>query len=138
MPSLIKALPRRGVSARAGDGTMSAADTADTGKRGPDVALLLCFALWYLGNYQYNIANKLALVAGGGAAGFPMTIRNATARRRCHLRPLHVDCARRQKETKHVIQGLRQDLACRYHVCGCTRCFGVCSWCRVCLFRPNR
>jgi len=53
---------------------MSAADTADTGKRGPDVALLLCFALWYLGNYQYNIANKLALVAGGGAAGFPMTI----------------------------------------------------------------
>merc|ERR1740129_1967127 len=74
MPSLIKALPRRGVSARAGDGTMSAADTADTGKRGPDVALLLCFALWYLGNYNYNIANKLALVAGGGAAGFPMTI----------------------------------------------------------------
>ena len=28
----------------------------------------------YLGNYYYNIANKLALKAAGGSAGFPMTI----------------------------------------------------------------
>jgi solute carrier family 35 protein E1 len=30
--------------------------------------------LWYLGNYYYNITNKLALNAAGGASGFPMTI----------------------------------------------------------------
>lgn len=41
---------------------------------GIDVALLTYFALWYLGNYYYNISNKLALKAAGGAAGFPMTI----------------------------------------------------------------
>lgn len=40
----------------------------------PDFALISCFALWYLGNYYYNITNKLALKASGGAAGFPMTI----------------------------------------------------------------
>jgi len=28
----------------------------------------------YLGNYYYNITNKLALKAAGGAAGFPLTI----------------------------------------------------------------
>lgn len=39
-----------------------------------DVPLLLYFFFWYLGNYYYNIANKLALKAAGGAAGFPMTI----------------------------------------------------------------
>ena len=39
-----------------------------------DVPLLTYFALWYLGNYYYNITNKLALKATGGAAGFPMTI----------------------------------------------------------------
>jgi len=39
-----------------------------------DVPLLIYFALWYLGNYYYNITNKLALKATGGAAGFPMTI----------------------------------------------------------------
>ena len=39
-----------------------------------DVPLLCYFALWYLGNYYYNISNKLALKATGGAAGFPMTI----------------------------------------------------------------
>jgi solute carrier family 35 protein E1 len=43
-------------------------------KGGIDVPLLTCFALWYLGNYYYNITNKLALNAAGGAAGFPMTI----------------------------------------------------------------
>ena len=39
-----------------------------------DIPLLCYFALWYLGNYYYNISNKLALKATGGAAGFPMTI----------------------------------------------------------------
>ncbi|EED86405.1 hypothetical protein THAPSDRAFT_bd1154 [Thalassiosira pseudonana CCMP1335] len=39
-----------------------------------DVPLLTYFALWYLGNYYYNISNKLALKAAGGATGFPMTI----------------------------------------------------------------
>lgn len=32
------------------------------------------FALWYLGNYYYNITNKLALNAAGGKTGFPMAI----------------------------------------------------------------
>mmetsp|Transcript_27561 Transcript_27561/g.44253 ORF Transcript_27561/g.44253 Transcript_27561/m.44253 type:complete len:501 (-) Transcript_27561:349-1851(-) len=41
---------------------------------GIDIPLLTCFALWYLGNYYYNITNKLALNAAGGASGFPMTI----------------------------------------------------------------
>jgi solute carrier family 35 protein E1 len=39
-----------------------------------DLPLLICFALWYVGNYYYNISNKRALTAAGGAAGFPMTI----------------------------------------------------------------
>lgn len=39
-----------------------------------DVPLLIYFGLWYLGNYYYNLSNKLALKATGGAAGFPMTI----------------------------------------------------------------
>jgi len=39
-----------------------------------DVALLTYFALWYLGNYYYNISNKLALNAAGGVSGFPITI----------------------------------------------------------------
>ncbi len=30
-----------------------------------DVPLLLYFAFWYLGNYYYNIANKVALKAAG-------------------------------------------------------------------------
>jgi len=41
---------------------------------GLDVGLLIYFALWYLGNYFYNITNKLALNAAGGKTGFPMTI----------------------------------------------------------------
>jgi len=36
--------------------------------------LMLYFVFWYLGNYFYNITNKLALKAAGGSAGFPMTI----------------------------------------------------------------
>lgn len=43
-------------------------------KGGIDFALLTYFVLWYLGNYYYNITNKLALTAAGGATGFPMTI----------------------------------------------------------------
>lgn len=35
---------------------------------------MIYFALWYLGNYWYNITNKLALNAAGGKTGFPMTI----------------------------------------------------------------
>lgn len=48
----------------------------DETKRGGilDVGLLSYFALWYLGNYYYNITNKLALKAAGGATGFPMTL----------------------------------------------------------------
>jgi len=41
---------------------------------GVDIGLLTYFALWYLGNYYYNITNKLALKAAGGVSGFPMTI----------------------------------------------------------------
>lgn len=41
---------------------------------GLDIPLLVYFGLWYLGNYYYNITNKLALKATGGASGFPMTI----------------------------------------------------------------
>lgn len=32
------------------------------------------FLFWYVGNYYYNITNKLALKAAGGSSGFPMTI----------------------------------------------------------------
>ena len=52
------------MSTRGGGGALS----------GIDIPLLCYFALWYLGNYYYNISNKLALKATGGAAGFPMTI----------------------------------------------------------------
>lgn len=43
-------------------------------KAGPDLGLMAYFALWYLGNYYYNITNKLALNAAGGSAGFPMLL----------------------------------------------------------------
>merc|ERR1712226_1668746 len=39
-----------------------------------NVPLMLYFAFWFLGNYYYNVTNKMALKAAGGAAGFPMTI----------------------------------------------------------------
>jgi solute carrier family 35 protein E1 len=35
---------------------------------------MIYFLLWYVGNYYYNISNKLALKAAGGTTGFPMTI----------------------------------------------------------------
>jgi len=41
---------------------------------GIDIPLLLYFFFWYVGNYYYNITNKLALKAAGGSTGFPMTI----------------------------------------------------------------
>jgi len=50
-----------------------AADAAPA-KKGPDLGLIAYFALWYLGNYYYNITNKLALNAAGGKVGFPMTL----------------------------------------------------------------
>ena len=36
--------------------------------------MIAYFFLWYLGNYYYNITNKLALNAAGGKTGFPVTI----------------------------------------------------------------
>ena len=41
---------------------------------GIDFGLIAYFALWYLGNYYYNITNKMALTAAGGKTGFPVTI----------------------------------------------------------------
>eukprot|EP00419_Tripos_fusus_P043861 CAMPEP_0172820708 /NCGR_PEP_ID=MMETSP1075-20121228/15447_1 /TAXON_ID=2916 /ORGANISM="Ceratium fusus, Strain PA161109" /LENGTH=394 /DNA_ID=CAMNT_0013661425 /DNA_START=77 /DNA_END=1261 /DNA_ORIENTATION=- len=45
-------------------------------KKGPgiDIVLMAYFFFWYLGNYYYNITNKVALVQAGGAAGYPLTI----------------------------------------------------------------
>jgi len=51
-----------------------ASTAGETKKGGVDVQLICYFALWYLGNYYYNISNKMALTAAGGAAGFPLTI----------------------------------------------------------------
>lgn len=42
--------------------------------KGLDIPLIIYFILWYVGNYYYNISNKLALRAAGGSAGYPMTI----------------------------------------------------------------
>jgi len=39
-----------------------------------DIPLMVYFLFWYVGNYYYNITNKLALNAAGGSTGFPMTI----------------------------------------------------------------
>mmetsp|Transcript_7712 Transcript_7712/g.16717 ORF Transcript_7712/g.16717 Transcript_7712/m.16717 type:complete len:394 (+) Transcript_7712:36-1217(+) len=60
------------VATTQGDAAMSTRGGGGLG--GLDIPLLTYFALWYLGNYYYNISNKLALKATGGAAGFPMTI----------------------------------------------------------------
>jgi solute carrier family 35 protein E1 len=43
-------------------------------RKGVDFVLLAYFFFWYLGNYYYNITNKLALNAAGGVSGFPMSI----------------------------------------------------------------
>jgi len=60
--------PRAGVSAAAGFSLPTPQ------RKGVDFALLAYFFFWYLGNYYYNITNKLALNAAGGATGFPMSI----------------------------------------------------------------
>jgi len=52
---------------------VSGGDTA-AAPGGLDIGLGIYFFLWYLGNYMYNISNKLALNAAGGKTGFPMTI----------------------------------------------------------------
>jgi len=52
----------------------SGGSSAKSSGLGIDIPLLIFFGLWYLGNYYYNITNKLALKAAGGATGFPLTI----------------------------------------------------------------
>ena len=47
---------------------------AESKSGGIDFGLIAYFALWYLGNYYYNITNKLALNAAGGKTGFPVTL----------------------------------------------------------------
>jgi len=54
--------------------TVSGGEVSEPKSGGMDVGLGIYFALWYLGNYLYNITNKLALNAAGGKTGFPMTI----------------------------------------------------------------
>jgi len=47
---------------------------ADTKKPPVDISLFIVTALWYLGNYYFNINNKLALNAAGGATGYPISV----------------------------------------------------------------
>jgi solute carrier family 35 protein E1 len=55
--------------------TPDASMNEETTKKGfLDFSLIICVALWYLGNYYYNITNKLALNAAGGSTGVPLTI----------------------------------------------------------------
>jgi len=59
------------------DGTAVAAGAQTalaTESKKTDWALICYFIFWYVGNYYYNITNKLALNAAGGVSGFPMTI----------------------------------------------------------------
>jgi len=59
----------------AASGALEVRGGSDATKSGGiDFGLLIYFGLWYLGNYYYNITNKLALNAAGGKTGFPMTI----------------------------------------------------------------
>lgn len=44
------------------------ASTAGEAKKGVDIQLIIYFALWYLGNYYYNISNKMALKAAGASS----------------------------------------------------------------------
>jgi len=67
VPQAPRAAPQTAMAAGA---TMAAEEK----KGGIDVGLMVYFALWYLGNYYYNITNKLCLKAAGGATGFPMTL----------------------------------------------------------------
>jgi hypothetical protein len=45
--------------------TKMASTAGETKKGGIDIQLICYFALWYLGNYYYNISNKMALKAAG-------------------------------------------------------------------------
>jgi len=57
------------------EGTAPEAPAVEAKKgMGIDVVLIAYFFFWYLGNYYYNITNKIALVQAGGAAGYPYTI----------------------------------------------------------------
>mmetsp|Transcript_31038 Transcript_31038/g.70994 ORF Transcript_31038/g.70994 Transcript_31038/m.70994 type:complete len:404 (-) Transcript_31038:29-1240(-) len=77
--------PRRDVAAREpflktnsptlrAEAAETSAESSESGGPSVDVPLLMYFLFWYLGNYYYNITNKQALNAAGGAAGYPMTI----------------------------------------------------------------
>merc|ERR1711935_309478 len=55
-------------------GASDAAAKSESSGGGLDLGLISYFFLWYLGNYYYNITNKLALNAAGGKTGFPMTL----------------------------------------------------------------
>jgi len=66
-PADLDAAPARAVAAKPRGGGMPLF-------MGMDVGLLGYFFFWYLGNYYYNITNKLALKNSGGASGYPMTI----------------------------------------------------------------
>jgi len=67
------ALSIRGGGGRGAPVPIASTATA-SGGGGIDFGLLSYFFLWYLGNYYYNITNKLALNAAGGKVGFPMTL----------------------------------------------------------------
>mmetsp|Transcript_47262 Transcript_47262/g.109357 ORF Transcript_47262/g.109357 Transcript_47262/m.109357 type:complete len:385 (+) Transcript_47262:46-1200(+) len=69
--SLTRPLPR---GSRAPLRAEAVAEAPAPAKKKFDVVLFLYFALWYLGNYYYNITNKVALKAAGGVNGYPMTI----------------------------------------------------------------
>lgn len=75
------ALPaNRRPSARTQSAVMNrggAAAAAPAAPAGLDGGLLAWIAVWYAQNYFYNIANKRALKASGGAEGFPMTLATA-------------------------------------------------------------
>jgi len=67
---------RGGASSAASKAVTSApkGGEAVAAKGGVDIALLTYFFFWFLGNYYYNIWNKLCLKAAGGKDGFPMTV----------------------------------------------------------------
>jgi solute carrier family 35 protein E1 len=61
-------------TALAAEGSDAVSARGGAAKAPIDFGLIAYFALWYLGNYYYNITNKLALNAAGGKTGFPMTL----------------------------------------------------------------
>jgi len=73
-PAVEKHQTSRDLTLSAAASTESLSTRGGGGNLPIDIPLLSFFALWYLGNYYYNISNKLALKAAGGATGFPLTI----------------------------------------------------------------